>query len=145
LLAVAGRRPFGRCAARPGPAPLRPRGLPGSPPARRAPDAHDARPPALRERLPLHSGVRCCPSRRTTRRGGRPAGLGTRRVARQLRTTLSRADLLTHTRGTLMEHQLELGYLVIEVPDPDILDSVFADVVGLVPGERAASGAHTWR
>jgi len=44
-----------------------------------------------------------------------------------------------------MEHQLELGYLVIEVPDPDILDSVFADVVGLVPGERAASGAHTWR
>jgi 2,3-dihydroxybiphenyl 1,2-dioxygenase len=44
-----------------------------------------------------------------------------------------------------MEHQLELGYLVIEVPDPYILDSVFADVVGLVPGERAASGAHTWR
>ena len=44
-----------------------------------------------------------------------------------------------------MQHQLELGYLVIEVPDPAILDSVFADVVGLVPGEQTASGAHTWR
>jgi 2,3-dihydroxybiphenyl 1,2-dioxygenase len=44
-----------------------------------------------------------------------------------------------------MHHQLELGYLVIEVPEPAILDSVFADVVGLLPGEPAASGAHTWR
>jgi len=44
-----------------------------------------------------------------------------------------------------MYHQLELAYLVIEVPDPKILDSVLADVVGLVPGERAPSGAHTWR
>ena len=40
-----------------------------------------------------------------------------------------------------MNHQIELGYVVIEVPDPDILDPVFADVVGLVRGE----GAHTWR
>jgi biphenyl-2,3-diol 1,2-dioxygenase len=44
-----------------------------------------------------------------------------------------------------MNHQLELAYLVIEVPDPDLLDSVFADVVGLVPGARSESGAHTWR
>ena len=44
-----------------------------------------------------------------------------------------------------MQHQLELGYLVLEVPEPDILSPVFADVVGLVPGEPAASGARTWR
>jgi 2,3-dihydroxybiphenyl 1,2-dioxygenase len=44
-----------------------------------------------------------------------------------------------------MNHQLELAYLVIEVPDPDILDPVFADVVGLVPGDRSESGTHTWR
>jgi 2,3-dihydroxybiphenyl 1,2-dioxygenase len=40
-----------------------------------------------------------------------------------------------------MKHQIELGYVVIEVPDPGILDPVFADIVGLVPGD----GAHTWR
>jgi 2,3-dihydroxybiphenyl 1,2-dioxygenase len=40
-----------------------------------------------------------------------------------------------------MNHQLELGYVVIEVPDPDTLSPVLADVVGLVPGE----GAHAWR
>jgi 2,3-dihydroxybiphenyl 1,2-dioxygenase len=40
-----------------------------------------------------------------------------------------------------MNHQLELGYIVIEVPDPDTLRPVFADVVGLIPGE----GVHTWR
>jgi 2,3-dihydroxybiphenyl 1,2-dioxygenase len=40
-----------------------------------------------------------------------------------------------------MKHQIELGYVVIEVPDPDILNPVLADVVGLVPGD----GAHTWR
>jgi 2,3-dihydroxybiphenyl 1,2-dioxygenase len=40
-----------------------------------------------------------------------------------------------------MKHQIELGYVVIEVPAPDILSPVLADVVGLVPGE----GAHTWR
>jgi 2,3-dihydroxybiphenyl 1,2-dioxygenase len=44
-----------------------------------------------------------------------------------------------------MAHQLELGYLVLEVPDPDSLSSVFADVVGLVPGEPMAPGAPTWR
>jgi 2,3-dihydroxybiphenyl 1,2-dioxygenase len=44
-----------------------------------------------------------------------------------------------------MQHRLELGYLVLEVPQPDSLTPVFADVVGLVPGEPAPSGAPTWR
>lgn len=44
-----------------------------------------------------------------------------------------------------MNHKLELGYLVLEVPDPDSLNGVFADVVGLIPGEPTASGARTWR
>jgi 2,3-dihydroxybiphenyl 1,2-dioxygenase len=44
-----------------------------------------------------------------------------------------------------MRHRLELGYLVVEVPDPAGLAPVFADVVGLVPGEPAPSGAPTWR
>ena len=39
-----------------------------------------------------------------------------------------------------MDHQLELGYLVVEVPEPDILTPTFADVVGLVPGEPHAEG-----
>ena len=44
-----------------------------------------------------------------------------------------------------MAHQLELGYLVVEVPEPDVLTPVLADVVGLVPGEPTAAGARTWR
>jgi 2,3-dihydroxybiphenyl 1,2-dioxygenase len=44
-----------------------------------------------------------------------------------------------------MNHRLELGYLVLQVPDPDTLTPVFADVVGLVAGEPTASGALTWR
>jgi 2,3-dihydroxybiphenyl 1,2-dioxygenase len=44
-----------------------------------------------------------------------------------------------------MNHQLELAYLVLEVPEPESLDAVFADVVGLVPGEPTASGIRTWR
>ncbi len=44
-----------------------------------------------------------------------------------------------------MEHQIELGYLVLEVPEPDTLAPVFADVVGLVPGEPTVSGVATWR
>jgi 2,3-dihydroxybiphenyl 1,2-dioxygenase len=44
-----------------------------------------------------------------------------------------------------MNHQLELGYLVIEVPEPDSLNAVFADVVGLIPGTPTSSGAPTWR
>jgi 2,3-dihydroxybiphenyl 1,2-dioxygenase len=44
-----------------------------------------------------------------------------------------------------MEHQIELGYLVLEVPEPDALAPVLADVVGLVPGQRTAAGTATWR
>jgi 2,3-dihydroxybiphenyl 1,2-dioxygenase len=44
-----------------------------------------------------------------------------------------------------MKHRLELGYLVLDVPDPDPLEGVFADVVGLIPGEPTASGERTWR
>ncbi len=44
-----------------------------------------------------------------------------------------------------MDHQLELGYLVLEVPDPAVLAPVFADVVGLVRGEATAAGVETWR
>ena len=44
-----------------------------------------------------------------------------------------------------MDHQIELGYLVLEVPDPEILTPAFADVVGLVPGEQRADAARTWR
>ena len=43
-----------------------------------------------------------------------------------------------------MNHQIELGYLVLELPEPDTLTPVLADVVGLIPGEPAA-GARTWR
>jgi 2,3-dihydroxybiphenyl 1,2-dioxygenase len=43
-----------------------------------------------------------------------------------------------------MQHQIELGYLVLELPEPETLTPVLADVVGLVPGE-AAAGARTWR
>jgi hypothetical protein len=31
-----------------------------------------------------------------------------------------------------MQHQIELGYLVLELPEPDTLDAVFSDVVGLI-------------
>jgi 2,3-dihydroxybiphenyl 1,2-dioxygenase len=44
-----------------------------------------------------------------------------------------------------MRHQLELAYLGIEVPDPASLTPMFADVVGLVPGEAGPVGAETWR
>ena len=43
-----------------------------------------------------------------------------------------------------MEHQIELGYLVIELPAPESITPVLADVVGLLPGEPI-EGATTWR
>ncbi len=43
-----------------------------------------------------------------------------------------------------MNHQIELGYLVLELPEPDTITPVLADVVCLIPGEPAA-GALTWR
>ncbi len=44
-----------------------------------------------------------------------------------------------------MEHQIELAYLGIEVPDPASLTPFFGDVIGLVPGEPAGDGTLTWR
>ncbi len=44
-----------------------------------------------------------------------------------------------------MNHHLELGYLVLEVPEPESLTPVFADVVGLMPGDPAAPGVISWR
>jgi 2,3-dihydroxybiphenyl 1,2-dioxygenase len=45
-----------------------------------------------------------------------------------------------------MDHQIELSYLVLEVPDPHVLTAVFADVVGLLPGEPTAEQHYlTWR
>jgi 2,3-dihydroxybiphenyl 1,2-dioxygenase len=44
-----------------------------------------------------------------------------------------------------MEHLIELGYLILELPDPDVLTPVLADVVGLVPGDPAPTGTTTWR
>ncbi len=44
-----------------------------------------------------------------------------------------------------MDHQIEIGYLVLEVPDPETLTPTLADVVGLVPGEATADGGLTWR
>ena len=44
-----------------------------------------------------------------------------------------------------MRHDLEIGYLVIEVPDPNSLTPVFADVVGLIPGSTTEPGAGAWR
>jgi 2,3-dihydroxybiphenyl 1,2-dioxygenase len=40
-----------------------------------------------------------------------------------------------------MTHELELGYLGLEVADPPAFEAFLADVVGLVPGENE----HTWR
>ena len=44
-----------------------------------------------------------------------------------------------------MQHQLELGHLVIEVPDPTTLTPTLAEVVGLQAGDPTPSGALTWR
>src|SRR5438045_2600051 len=44
-----------------------------------------------------------------------------------------------------MQHQLELGYLGLEVPDPRSLDSFFGAVVGLLPGEPADGDTVAWR
>jgi 2,3-dihydroxybiphenyl 1,2-dioxygenase len=43
-----------------------------------------------------------------------------------------------------MDHQIELGYVVIEVPDPASVSTTFSDLVGLIPGE-AADGSLAWR
>jgi 2,3-dihydroxybiphenyl 1,2-dioxygenase len=43
-----------------------------------------------------------------------------------------------------MDHQIELAYLVLELPEPDTITPVLADVIGLVPGQPV-DGALTWR
>jgi 2,3-dihydroxybiphenyl 1,2-dioxygenase len=44
-----------------------------------------------------------------------------------------------------MDHQLELGHVVIEVPDPTSLTPTLAEVVGLEAGDPTPGGALTWR
>jgi 2,3-dihydroxybiphenyl 1,2-dioxygenase len=43
-----------------------------------------------------------------------------------------------------MDHQIELGYLVLELPDPSLLTPVLSQVVGLVAGEPVPDGV-AWR
>ncbi len=38
-------------------------------------------------------------------------------------------------------NEIELAYVGIEVPDPDVLDGFFGEVIGLMPG----AAPHTWR
>lgn len=45
---------------------------------------------------------------------------------------------------THKDHQIELAYLVLELPEPESITSTLADVVGLVAGEPS-DGAPTWR
>ncbi len=44
-----------------------------------------------------------------------------------------------------MPHDLELGYVGLEVPDPGALDGFFGEVIGLAPGEPVAPSVLTWR
>jgi len=44
-----------------------------------------------------------------------------------------------------MQHDLQLAYVGIEVPQPETLDSFFNDVIGLIPGEPGSQGTSTWR
>ena len=44
-----------------------------------------------------------------------------------------------------MRPSLQLAYLGIEVPDPPVLSSFLADVIGLVPGSPAPDGTLAWR
>jgi 2,3-dihydroxybiphenyl 1,2-dioxygenase len=44
-----------------------------------------------------------------------------------------------------MRHEIELGYVGIEVPDPTTLTPFFGEIIGLVPGPTAGDGSVTWR
>jgi 2,3-dihydroxybiphenyl 1,2-dioxygenase len=45
-----------------------------------------------------------------------------------------------------MDHDIELAYLGLEVPDPSSLDTFLSEVIGLLPGEASgADGTRTWR
>jgi biphenyl-2,3-diol 1,2-dioxygenase len=43
------------------------------------------------------------------------------------------------------QHDLELGYIGLEVVDPAALTEFFGDVIGLIAGAATTSGALTWR
>jgi 2,3-dihydroxybiphenyl 1,2-dioxygenase len=43
-----------------------------------------------------------------------------------------------------MSHQIEVGYAVVEVPDPSALGSFFTDLIGLAPSEPTVRGNQTW-
>ena len=44
-----------------------------------------------------------------------------------------------------MHHDLELGYLGLEVPDPASLTGFFEEVIGLLPGEPGGPSGLSWR
>jgi 2,3-dihydroxybiphenyl 1,2-dioxygenase len=44
-----------------------------------------------------------------------------------------------------MNHDIELAYLGLEVPEPDTLSDFFGEVVGLTPGEPADAPSLSWR
>jgi 2,3-dihydroxybiphenyl 1,2-dioxygenase len=44
-----------------------------------------------------------------------------------------------------MNHDIELAYLGLEVPEPETLSEFFGEIVGLIPGEPADARALTWR
>jgi biphenyl-2,3-diol 1,2-dioxygenase len=44
-----------------------------------------------------------------------------------------------------MQHDLELGYIGLQVPDPASLNGFFGEVIGLVPGEPSDPSGFTWR
>ena len=44
-----------------------------------------------------------------------------------------------------MQHELELAYVGIQVPDPASLTSFFGEVIGLAEGEPGPDGVVTWR
>ena len=118
-------------------------------PARRAAHAHDARPPALRQRLPVHA--RSSPSRWPRERldeAGDPPARSTclRANTERLFPPLTGRRLTTDpSRGPDMQHQTRARLPRPRGARPDALTPVLADVVGLVPGEPTPSGAATWR
>jgi 2,3-dihydroxybiphenyl 1,2-dioxygenase len=44
-----------------------------------------------------------------------------------------------------MHHDLEVGYLEVELPDPTAICSFFSETIGLMTGPSTASGGLTWR
>jgi len=44
-----------------------------------------------------------------------------------------------------MQHEIEIAYIGIEIPEPDVLAPFFGEIVGLEPGEATDDGAVTWR